>query len=114
MNQIPPLNTFTHSLPPHSTGAPPLMNIPPPGMVMQPPATTIMNGMQSMMGMPSGYLPPLITTPNMMLPPPGIMPPAVIRNDTPRISGPANNRIFVDGKAYEVNSFIFIQTLIIF
>lgn len=114
MNGIPPTSVMSR-MPPISlmNGMPPttiinglpsttIMSALPPTTIMNP---TIMNG-TPIMTMPQNFPPPTIMPSNIMVPSSfSGPPPAVIRNDTPRISGPANNRIFVDGKAYEVRIF---------
>uniref|UniRef100_A0A915D1M2 C2H2-type domain-containing protein n=1 Tax=Ditylenchus dipsaci TaxID=166011 RepID=A0A915D1M2_9BILA len=114
-----PINTFPSALPPHSTGIPPPNFTPismPPHAVSGPPP--VLSGPPPMSVAPRDanvppshvFFPPPSTAPLMMGNQPPIMPtmpPAaqapVITNDTPRLSGvPLNNRIFVDGRAYEV------------
>lgn len=74
-----------------STGVP----IPPPGLVVPIPPIT---GLPPGLILPASMPPPLPGMPFPMMPP-------IISNETIRLPNlPANNRIFVDGKAYEVSA----------
>ncbi|PAV56361.1 hypothetical protein WR25_15477 isoform C [Diploscapter pachys] len=53
---------------------------------------------------PAAFIPTVnVTNPNLLISNPQLRPPPVITSDTVKLEGiPANNRIFVDGKAHEV------------
>lgn len=78
-----------------SAPLPQRMGIPPPGLIV--PIPPVSGGLAPGLIMPTN-VPSSLPMPLQMGPPP------VISNETTRLPNvPANNRIFVDGKAYEVS-----------
>lgn len=98
-------------IPPIRTNVPPPVVIPPIRTDLPPPNIIVP---QVRAEMPPQRFPPPVVRPEVSLPPPARLPPPQIRNEAPRLPNlPSNNRIFVDGKAYEVCHFTFFPILII-
>ncbi|CAD5206148.1 unnamed protein product [Bursaphelenchus okinawaensis] len=105
MNRMPPRHPPPHgNYPPPPNfgprpGPPPFGAGPPPAFPYPGPPSFFNTPTSSAMPMPNVSAPP----PNFPLPQNPANLPAHIKNDTPRLPNvPGNNRIFVDGKAYEV------------